>query len=73
MKTKKEGLSQREIEILELIAQGMNSPEIAEKLFLSVHTIRTHRKNIIKKLQLEGGHELLMYALKHYSSKNTKS
>lgn len=72
MKTKKEGLSEREIEILELIAAGLNSPEIADKLFLSVHTVRTHRKNIIKKLGLQGGYELLLYAVKHYSNKNTK-
>lgn len=70
MKTKKEGLSDREIEVLELIAQGLKSPEIADKLFISVHTVRTHRKNIIRKLQLEGGHELLLYAVKHHSGKN---
>lgn len=72
MKIKKEGLSEREIEILECIALGLNSPEIAEKLFISVHTVRTHRKNIIKKLQLESGYELLLYAVKHHSQKNTK-
>ena len=43
-------LSYRETEIVNLIANGMASREIADKLFLSVHTIKTHRKNIIKKL-----------------------
>lgn len=69
MKTKKEGLSEREIEILELLAEGLSSPQIADRLFLSVHTVRTHRKNIIKKLGLAGGYELLLYAVKHYSDK----
>lgn len=43
-------LSPRETEIIHLIAEGMTNQEIAEKLFLSFHTIKTHRKNIIKKL-----------------------
>ena len=43
-------LSPREKELLYLIAEGLTNKEIAEKLFLSVHTIKTHRKNIIKKL-----------------------
>jgi DNA-binding NarL/FixJ family response regulator len=43
-------LSSRELEIIHLIAEGMTNPEIAEKLFLSIHTIKTHRKNMIKKL-----------------------
>lgn len=43
-------LSSRETELIHLIAEGLTNKEIAEKLFLSVHTIKTHRKNIIKKL-----------------------
>lgn len=43
-------LSQREIEIVRLIAEGLTNKDIADKLFISVHTIKTHRKNIIKKL-----------------------
>lgn len=43
-------LSYRETEIVQLIAEGMANKDIAEKLYLSVHTIKTHRKNIIKKL-----------------------
>lgn len=44
------GLSSRESEIVRLIADGLTNNDIAEKLFISVHTIKTHRKNIIKKL-----------------------
>jgi len=43
-------LSSRETEIIQLIAAGMTNKKIAEKLFLSVHTVKTHRKNIIKKI-----------------------
>lgn len=43
-------LSFRETEIVQLIAEGNANKDIAEKLFLSIHTIKTHRKNIIKKL-----------------------
>jgi DNA-binding NarL/FixJ family response regulator len=43
-------LSTRETEIIHLVAEGLTNKEIAEKLFLSIHTVKTHRKNIIKKL-----------------------
>ncbi|HEY0244501.1 MAG TPA: response regulator transcription factor [Mucilaginibacter sp.] len=43
-------LSSRELELVHLIADGMTNKEIAERLFLSIHTVKTHRKNIIKKL-----------------------
>jgi DNA-binding CsgD family transcriptional regulator len=42
-------LSKREIEIVKLIAEGLSSKEIAQKVFLSVNTVNTHRNNIIKK------------------------
>ena len=43
-------LSTRETELVHLIAEGLTNKEIAERLFLSIHTVKTHRKNIIKKL-----------------------
>jgi DNA-binding NarL/FixJ family response regulator len=43
------GLSEREFEIIRLVESGLGSKEIAEKLFLSVHTVNTHRKNILEK------------------------
>lgn len=57
-------LSQREVEIVELISKGFTNSRIAEKLFLSVHTISTHRKNILKKLGVNKSSELVMYAIK---------
>jgi len=42
-------LSEREFEIIKLVHEGLDSEKIAEKLFLSIHTINTHRKNILDK------------------------
>ena len=57
-------LSQREIEVVEFIAQGLTAAQVAEKMCLSVHTINTHRKNIFKKLNVNSTTELVRYALK---------
>lgn len=57
-------LSQREIEVIEYIAQGLTAAEVAEKMCLSVHTISTHRKNIFRKLGVNSTTELVRYALK---------
>ncbi|WP_299556045.1 response regulator transcription factor [Seonamhaeicola sp.] len=56
-------LTKRQIEILELIAQGKTSREIADILFIGVHTVDTHRKNMARILGLQGKGELLRYAL----------
>ena len=57
-------LSQREVEVVEYIAQGLTAAEVADKMCLSVHTINTHRKNIFKKLGVNSTTELVRYALK---------
>jgi len=56
-------LSPREIEIVQLIAQGLIAKEIASELNLSTHTIYTHRKNIMRKLKLNSASELVLYAV----------
>lgn len=56
-------LTDRQIEILKLIAQGKTSREIADELFIGTYTVDTHRKNMIKILGLRGKGELLRYAL----------
>lgn len=56
-------LSDREVEIIKLIVDGNSNQEIANKLFLSIHTVYTHRKNIMKKLKLKSPVELVLYAL----------
>lgn len=44
-------LSKREMEVLNLLAQGLTSPQIADKLFISPSTVQVHRKNLLKKTQ----------------------
>lgn len=56
-------LSPREIEIVQHIASGRIAKEIANELHLSTHTIYTHRKNIMRKLELSSPVELVMYAI----------
>jgi two-component system response regulator NreC len=58
-----DGLSDRELEILRLIALGFTNSQIAEELFLSVRTVETHRAHIQQKLALNDRAELVRYAL----------
>ncbi|KAA6331995.1 Oxygen regulatory protein NreC [termite gut metagenome] len=58
-----ESLSLREKEIVVCIVKGMTNKEIAEKLFLSIHTVITHRRNISKKLQIHSTAGLTIYAI----------
>lgn len=61
---KKNGLlSKRQIEILKLVALGKTNQEIADQLFIGKTTVETHRKNMIRILNLKGAGELLRYAL----------
>ena len=57
-------LTDREIEVLELISQGLTNNEIADKIFLSPHTIATHRKNLMKKFQAKNNVDLVISAIK---------
>lgn len=57
-------ISKRECEIITLIAEGFTNAQIAEKLFLSAHTINTHRKNIMSKLGVKNTAGIVMYAVK---------
>ncbi len=58
-----DALSQRETEIVICVVKGMTNKEIAEKLFLSIHTVITHRRNISKKLQIHSAAGLTIYAI----------
>lgn len=59
------GLTNRETEILELIAEGRSYQEIANQLFISPKTVRKHIENIYKKLQVHNKVEAVQLALKH--------
>lgn len=56
-------LTEREKEVLKLIALECTTAEIAEKLFISTHTVETHRKNLISKLQVKNIAGLVRYAV----------
>ncbi len=56
-------LSPRENEVLQLITKGLKTTAIADHLHVSVHTINSHRKNILKKLNLKSPAELIVFAL----------
>jgi DNA-binding NarL/FixJ family response regulator len=58
-----ESLSKREREVLRLLATGGTNDQVAEKLFISYHTVVNHKRNLVAKLRLKGGHELLSFAL----------
>lgn len=59
----KETLSNREKEIVSYVVKGFTNQEIADKLFLSVHTVITHRRNIAKKLEIHSATGLTIYAI----------
>jgi DNA-binding NarL/FixJ family response regulator len=57
-------LTQREQEVLSLVAEGATDKEIAQALSLSIHTIKSHMRNILSKLHLSHRHEAAVYALR---------
>ena len=62
---KKGLLTDREIEILKLIASGKSNKEIGDELFISHRTVDTHRTNLMKKLEVNNIAGLIRYAIKH--------
>jgi DNA-binding NarL/FixJ family response regulator len=56
-------LTEREIEVLRLVAHGASNPKIAEELCITVNTVKTHLKNILVKLQLENRTQVATYAV----------
>lgn len=59
-------ISDRELEIIRLIAEGYSNKEIADKLFLSLHTVNTHRKNIMNKLGVNNTAGIVIFAVKEH-------
>jgi len=66
-KKKPEGtpLTEREIEVLKLIAEEYSNTEIADRLFISIRTVDTHRRNLLEKLGLKNTAGLVKYAIQH--------
>lgn len=60
-----EDLSNREYQVLRLIASGMSVSDIAQELSLSVKTVSTYRRRVLDKLELNHNSELIRYAMKH--------
>lgn len=60
---KRLGLSRREQEVLVLISQGLSSQRIGQTLYISKHTVETHRKNILRKLDFNSSTELVKFAV----------
>lgn len=60
-----QALTERELYVLRLVASGATNSEIAEKLSISINTVKSHLKNILEKLQLENRTQAATYALKH--------
>jgi two-component system response regulator NreC len=58
------GLTEREREVLSLVAQGYTNQEVADRLIISVKTVETHRAHIMSKLGLQTRAELVHYALR---------
>ena len=56
--------TERELEVLRLVARGMNNREIAKQLSISENTVKNHVRNILEKLQLHSRMEAVMYAVR---------
>jgi two-component system nitrate/nitrite response regulator NarL len=62
---KQSNLTRREVEIIQLIKTSQSNRQIAEKLFLSIYTVETHRKNIMQKLGLNSPAQLMKFILEN--------
>lgn len=60
-----QSLTERELFVLRLVASGASNQEIADKLMISINTVKSHIKNILEKLQLENRTQAATYAVKH--------
>lgn len=58
-------LTNRELEILELVVAGYSSPQIAQKLYISSRTVDTHRNNLMQKLDIHNTASLVRFAIEH--------
>jgi DNA-binding NarL/FixJ family response regulator len=66
-KTGLAALTATERRVLQLVAENKTNKQIGEELFISHRTVETHRSNICQKLQLQGAHKLIQFAIEHRS------
>lgn len=64
-KMREDRLGRREREVLQLLAEGHTSPEIAEKMYIAASTVEVHRRNIMRKLDIHNVAELTKYAIRN--------
>ncbi|MDA3820274.1 MAG: response regulator transcription factor [Candidatus Delongbacteria bacterium] len=62
---KMQNLTEREIEVLKKVAEGMSNGDIADQLCISIRTVETHKSNVLRKLKLNNTVELVKYAIQH--------
>lgn len=60
-----DALTEREIAVLQLVAKGASNPQIADELFISVNTVKSHLRKILEKLQLNNRTQAATYAIEH--------
>lgn len=58
-------LSSRELDVIKLVAEGLTSQQIAEQLFISELTVQTHRRNMMRKLDLKNSMQVVQFAKEH--------
>ena len=59
-----EGLTSRELEVLQMVGQGLTNKEVAQRLFISDRTVQAHLSNIFSKLQVTSRTEAVMYGIR---------
>lgn len=60
-----EALTEREVDVLRLVAQGSSNPQIADELHITVNTVKVHLRNILSKLQLDNRTQAAAYAVQN--------
>ena len=55
-------ITDREVEIVRLLSNGYNSKEIGDMLFISEHTVNTHRRDMVRRLDLRNSYQLIVWA-----------
>ncbi len=58
-------LTERELQVMYYVAEGLNNYEVAERMYLSVHTIKAHLESIYSKLSVHNKIQALVYAIKN--------